>query len=158
MAEGWIMVWGSLMFCSKCGEENNDGSNFCKKCGAALNPPGAGDRLSDESATGLEPNVAGFLCYGIWWITGIVFLLVEKEDQFVRFHAMQSIVIFGAIHAVIIALSVFGFIPFVGIVFRILMAVLGLASLGLWVFLMLKAYQGERYKLPYAGEFAERFL
>ena len=146
------------MHCNICGGENSYSSNYCKKCGAPLFPSSIRDRLTDESATGLEPNVAGFLCYGLWWITGIVFLVLEKEDHFVRFHAMQSIVTFGTIHAVIIAMGIFGIIPFVGIVFKIMMAILGFASLGLWLFLMLKAYQGERYKLPYAGELAQRFL
>ena len=146
------------MFCSKCGQQNSDDGNFCKKCGASLNASSQRAGLGSESATGLEPNIAGMLSYAAFWLTGIAFFLVEKEDKFVRFHAMQSIVSFGVIHVVMIVLSVFGFIPFVGIMFRILMAVLFVASLGLWILLMIKAYQGERYMLPVAGEMAERYI
>lgn len=103
-----------------------------------------------KTSTGLEPNIAGLLCYVLGWITGIVFLILEKENQFVRFHAIQSIVVFGAITVVNIVLN---FIPIIGWIIAWLLWVLAII---LWIFLMLKAYRGEMYKLPIAGNFAEK--
>ena len=62
-----------------------------------------------KTSLGMEQNLEGLLCYVIGWITGIIFLLLEKDNKFVRFHAVQSIVIFGAFTVVII---IFRFIPF----------------------------------------------
>ena len=103
-----------------------------------------------KTSMGLEPNVAGLLCYVLGWLTGIIFLIMEKENQFVRFHAMQSIVTFGAFTVVSIVLC---FIPFVG---WVLGGLLGLPALVLWIVLMMKAYQGLKFKLPVAGDFAEK--
>ncbi len=100
--------------------------------------------------TGIKPNVAGLLAYLLGFVTGLVFLLIEKSNKFVRFHAMQSIVVFGVIFMVQWIVS---FVPGVGVVVSGLLSILGVA---LWVVLMVKAYQGERYKLPWAGEIAEK--
>lgn len=105
-----------------------------------------------KTSTGLEENVAGLLCYVLGWITGLVFFMLEKENQFVRFHAMQSIVVFGVLSVASIVLS---FIPFVGWVISWIIGILGFI---LWIALMIKAYQGQRYKLPWAGNFAERHI
>lgn len=105
-----------------------------------------------KTSMGLEQNIAGLLCYVLGWVTGIIFLILEKESQFVRFHAMQSIVVFGAITVVDIILS---FIPFIGWVLSWIVSVLAFI---LWIVLMVKAYQGQRYKLPWAGNFAEKQL
>jgi uncharacterized membrane protein len=143
------------MFCSKCGAENADDSGFCKQCGAQTGSSGA---VTTGSSTSLEPNVAGLLCYVLSWITGLIFILIEKENEFVRFHAMQSIVVFGGITIIQILLAILGIIPAIGILFTILGWIVWLGSVVLWVLLMVKAYQGERYKLPIAGNFAEKYL
>jgi len=104
----------------------------------------------EKTSTGLAANVAGLLCYVLGWISGLVFILIEKENKFVRFHAMQSIVTFGALTIVSIIIS---FIPFIGWILGWLISILGLI---LWIVLMVKAYQGQRYKLPWAGDFAEK--
>ncbi|UCH52044.1 MAG: DUF4870 domain-containing protein [Chloroflexota bacterium] len=93
-----------------------------------------------SSATGLEPNVAGLLCYVAGWVSGIVFLVLEKDNQFVRFHAMQSIVTFGILT---IASILLGWIPFVGNFFA---CAIGILIFILWIVLMVEAYQGELYK------------
>lgn len=115
--------------------------------------------MSEEkkSSTGLESNIGGLLSYVLGWITGLIFFLVEVKDEFVRFHAMQSIIVFGAITVVGIVLSVLQLIPGIGILFTVLSALVGLFAFVLWIVLMVKAYQGERYKLPWAGELAERY-
>jgi uncharacterized membrane protein len=103
-----------------------------------------------KSSTGLDENVAGLLSYLFGWITGLIFFLVEKDSKFVRFHAMQSIVVFGTFT---VASIVFRLIPFIGWVLQIILSILALV---LWIILMIKAYQGEKYKLPWAGDIADK--
>jgi uncharacterized membrane protein len=103
----------------------------------------------EVSSTGLDPNLAGLLCYLLGLITGIVFLIIEKENRFVRFHAYQSLAVFGALFVLSL---IAGFIPLIGKPISFLLAPVGLI---LWILLMVKAYQGERYKLPVAGDWAE---
>ena len=103
-----------------------------------------------KTSMGVEPNLAGLLCYVLGWVTGLIFFILEKENQFVRFHAMQSIAVFGAITVVVIIL---GFIPIIG---WIIAWLIGILAFILWIVLMLKAYQGQKYKLPWAGNFAEK--
>jgi len=79
-----------------------------------------------------------------------VFILIEKENKFVRFHAMQSIIVFGVLSVASIILR---WIPFLGLV---IVPLIGLLGLILWIVLMVKAYQGEKYKLPWAGNLAEK--
>jgi uncharacterized membrane protein len=105
-----------------------------------------------SSTTQLEPNIAGLLCYLAGWITGIIFLVIEQKNKFVRFHAMQSIVTFGFLTIASILLSA---IPFVG---DYLAFAIGILIFILWIILMVKAYQGELYKLPVAGNVAESIL
>jgi uncharacterized membrane protein len=105
---------------------------------------------TSKSSTGMQPNVAGLLCYLVGFVTGIVFLIIEKENKFVRFHAMQSIIVFGGLFVLQIIL---GFIPIIGWAIGLL---LGIASLILWILLMVKAYNGEMYKLPVVGDMAEQ--
>ncbi|MFO8009515.1 MAG: DUF4870 domain-containing protein [Dehalococcoidia bacterium] len=140
------------MYCPSCGTENDEGGGFCKQCGASL---GAGRPASGGQTTSLEPNVAGLLCYVLGWLTGLIFILIEKEDRFVRFHAMQSIAVFGGLTVLMILLSILAFIPVIGILFYILQILVGLAGLILWILLMVRAYQGNTYKVPIAGKFAE---
>ncbi len=104
----------------------------------------------EKTSTGMEQNVAGLLCYVLGWITGLIFYLIEKENKFVRFHAMQSIVVFGALTIVSLILSV---IPLIGWLISGLLWIFGLV---LWILLMIKAYQNQWYKLPIAGDFAEK--
>ena len=104
----------------------------------------------EKTSTGLTENVAGLLCYVLGWISGIVFLLIEPENKFVRFHAIQSIVVFGAIT---VAGIILGWIPVIGGFVSWVLSVLGFI---LWIVLMVKAYQGTKYKLPWAGNFAEK--
>ncbi len=96
----------------------------------------------------LEENVEGALCYALGFITGVVFLLLEKENKFVRFHAMQSLIVF-------LGLFIITAIPFIGWLASIFVAPLGLI---LWLVLIYKAYQGEKFKLPIVGDFAEKQL
>ena len=105
----------------------------------------------EKTSTGLEANVAGLLCYVLGWVSGLVFILIEKENKFVRFHAMQSIIVFGALT---VANFILSWIPVIG---GFLAWVIGLLGLVLWIVLMIKAYQGATYKLPWAGNLAEKW-
>lgn len=106
----------------------------------------------EKTSSGLQENVAGLLCYVVGWIGGLVFILIEPENQFVRFHAMQSIIVFGALNVIWIPLQ---FIPLLAILIGWLLGGLGFV---LWIVLMVKAYQGTMYKLPVAGDLAEKWL
>lgn len=102
-----------------------------------------------KTSTGMQANVAALLCYAVGWVTGLIFFLDEKENKFVRFHAFQSMVVFGAVTILSVVLTV----TVVGIVF---VPILGIAEIILWIVLMVKAYQGEKFKLPVAGDMAEK--
>jgi uncharacterized membrane protein len=104
-----------------------------------------------KTDTGLEEKVAGLLCYVLGWISGIVFLILEPKNKFVRYHAIQSIIVFGAIT---IAMGILNWIPFIG---PFLAWALGVLAIILWVVLMVKAYQGTKYKLPVSGDQAEKW-
>ncbi len=107
-----------------------------------------------KSSTGLEDNVAGLLCYVLGWITGIVFLIIERESKFVRFHAIQSIIVFGALNLISSIIIPLTWIPFIGWIFGFALAII---TLVLWILLMIRAYHGEQYKVPVAGNLAERW-
>ncbi|MFZ3167458.1 MAG: DUF4870 domain-containing protein [Candidatus Methanoperedens sp.] len=105
---------------------------------------------NNKTALGIDENIEGLLCYVLGFITGILFLVLEKDNKFVRFHAMQSIATFLIIFVISM---VIGFIPVIG---WLLSPLIGLVALILWLLLMFKAYKGEKYKLPIAGDFAEQ--
>ena len=103
-----------------------------------------------KTSLGLDENVAGALAYGLGWITGLALLLTERDNRFVRFHAMQSTIVFGALCALwFVGLS----IPLLG--WLISFILIPPLSAVLWLLLMFKAYQGDRFKLPFAGDIAE---
>jgi uncharacterized membrane protein len=104
----------------------------------------------NKTSTGLQENVAGLLCYVLGWVTGVVFLILEKENKTIKFHAMQSIITFGALTVIQIIL---GFIPFVGWILGI---IVWLLTVVLWILLMVKAYQGQMWKVPVAGDIAAK--
>jgi uncharacterized membrane protein len=105
----------------------------------------------EKSSIGLDGNVAGALAYAMGWVTGVALLLIERENAFVRFHALQSALAFGALSVawmISLSIPIFGwFLAFV---------VIPPFSVVLWLFMMFKAYQGERYKLPVVGDVAEQ--
>ena len=154
-----------MAFCGKCGSSVSDGAPFCPQCGApvaaaAAPPPMA---MAPAGTSGLQENVAGLLCYLLGWLTGIIFLLIDKRP-FVRFHAAQSMVVFGGLHILSIAVGIFfgaGFMFHGGLgVFGVWSAVYGLINLVafiLWILLMVKAYQHERFEVPIAAGIAKGF-
>jgi len=104
-----------------------------------------------KTGTGLSDTTAGILCYVLGWITGIIFLILEPNNKYIRFHAFQSIIVFGTITVI---LMIFGWIPYIGIVIN---AIVGAAGFVLWLVLIIQASQNKKYKLPYAGDYAEKW-
>jgi uncharacterized membrane protein len=105
----------------------------------------------NRTALGLDENVAAVLAYALGWITGVALLLIERENQFVRFHAIQSTLVFGVLCGVwFIGLS----IPFVGWIISLF--VIPVVSAAIWLLMMFMAYQGRYFKLPFAGNIAEQ--
>lgn len=116
-----------------------------------------------QGSTGLAPNLAGALSYLLGAITGILFLVLEKESRFVRFHAAQSIGVTVALFAVNIVLAVLGtvlaFIPIIGwLIGLALSLVIGFGSFGLWLYLMYRAYQGDEWEVPLVGPQVRRYM
>ncbi len=105
----------------------------------------------EKTSLGIDENIESLLCYVLGWVTGLVFFLLEKENKTVRFHAVQSMVVFGALSVLQIVLAA------LRLPGTLLLPVIGLIGLVLWVLLMVKAYQGERFKLPIAGDIAEKY-
>ena len=131
------------------------------------NPPPV---QSGKSSTGLDENIASLIAYLAGWVSGLIFFLIEKDSRLVRFHAMQSILLnvgLGVIWIVlVIVVSILVIIlgqvssALAGIVslLSVLLYLLGgLVTVLAWVWCLIKAYQGQMYKLPILGDFAEKF-
>jgi len=153
-----------MPFCKACGQEIGSAS-FCPKCGAnqgsaAPSAAGYASAPAVSGTEGVQENVAGLLCYVLGWLTGIIFLLIDKRP-WVRFHAAQSIAVFGGLTIVQIALT-FMHAVIGGLIGWTLLSLigmlLGLLWLVLWVLLMIKAYQHETFRVPIAADIAEGLL
>lgn len=103
-----------------------------------------------NTSTGLSENIAGLLCYLGWWISGIIFILLEPSNRYVRFHAMQALITFGILS---VAGTIFNSIPVLNWFGWIFWA----PGLILWIIGMIKAYQGEVFKFPWVGNVAENW-
>jgi uncharacterized membrane protein len=117
--------------------------------------------VTDRTSTGIDQNTAALLSYIFTWVSGLIFFLLEKDNKYVRFHALQSILL-GISWVVIsvllvIVMQILSYIPFLG---GFLRTILGLAYFAAYfivlIMAMFKAFQGERYKLPIIGDIAER--
>lgn len=115
-----------------------------------------------KTSLGLEENIEGALCYVLGWVTGLIFYLLEKENKFVRFHAMQSMLVFFPLWVLSFIL---GGGLFFGIYFWYVFPILvwiswliWIVMLILWIVLIIKAYQHEMYKLPIVGDIAEKSI
>lgn len=163
-----------MAHCTKCGAEVADNAAFCGSCGAAQSAPPSATPVASPVPVGsaapaapaqsqMAENIAGFLSYILGWITGLIFYFVDKRP-YVRFHAAQSIVVFGGLHILYFVLGAFlGFSLFAGgwTGFSFGWAIYGLLDLlafVLWILLMIKAYQGERFRVPIAADLAEKIF
>src|SRR5580658_10382978 len=151
-----------MAFCSACGSDVG-GAAFCPKCGAAqgaaaapASAPAGGAPVAAAGTSGLEENVAGLLCYILGWITGLIFFLIDKRP-FVRFHAAQSIALSIGLFAVYLIIGVlFTMLHFMSMGFLALAIypLLALLVFIVWIFMMYKAYQHEKFMLPIIGPIA----
>jgi uncharacterized membrane protein len=154
-----------MAFCSKCGTEVAAGAAFCPKCGQSQSSGAAAPTAQGTQSTqsGMDENVAGLLCYVLGWVTGLIFFLIDKRP-FVRFHAAQSIVVFGGLHIILIVLGIgFGAGMFMMRGFgafgmgAALYGLVDLVAFILWILLMVKAYQHELFEVPIAAGIAKSF-
>ncbi len=105
----------------------------------------------ESTSLGMRARTAGWLCYLFGWVTGLIFFLLERENRFVRFHAMQSLLFFGILS---VLEGVFSYVPFFGPIG----GALGLVMFIGWIVMMVKAHRGEYYKLPLFGDLAESLI
>ena len=146
-----------MAFCKSCGQDVGTAA-FCPKCGASQGPAASPAMAPAVSPTeGLQENVAGLLCYIAGWISGLIFLLIDRRP-FVRFHAVQSIG-FNIGIVVVYAAVAFSFMMLhflhLGVLALALYPILGLLVFAGWIFMMYKAYQHEKFMLPIIGDIAE---
>ena len=118
---------------------------------------GGGGAAPAPAGAGMPDNTAGMVAY-ITIIPAIIFLVMEPYNKrpFVRFHAFQNIFFCVAWIALSIILSIIAAIPVIGWLTLILWPIIGLGGLVLWVMLLLKANQGQMWKLPFIGELAAK--
>jgi uncharacterized membrane protein len=158
-----------MAYCTKCGAAVAENAAFCAACGAPQSSvPNAGQGAAPAATpTPTQPqmaeNIAGLLCYALGWLTGLIFYFIDKRP-YVRFHAAQSIVVFGGLHILLFAFGMFfgisllagGWTGFsLGYAIH---SLVGLATFVLWILLMIKAYQGERFRVPVAADFAGKIF
>src|ERR1035438_8410851 len=162
-----------MAHCTKCGTEVPATAQFCPNCGqtqpaAPVQPAAPYQPPAATAGAGMSENAAATLSYVLGWLTGFIFFLIDKRP-YVRFHAAQSIVTFGGLSIIHRLVAVMfglgwafgGFSPFggyghfAGFGFGImLLALIGLLMFVLWIVCMIKAYQGERFMVPIAGDIA----
>jgi uncharacterized membrane protein len=116
----------------------------------------------ENSSTGLSPRVAGLLCYAAAWASGLLLVAIERDSRYVRFHAWQSLLGFGAL--TLFALGAWGVTILMAFVspaaFRVMGYVTQIAWIALgaaWLLAVVMVAQGRRWKMPLVGKWAERF-
>ena len=144
-----------MAFCPVCGTQIVEGA-ACPKCAAGSAQPSV-PVASVTTGGGLTDNMAGMLAY-FSFIPAIVFLVLEpyNKSRFIRFHAFQCLFLTAALVALGIALAIVAIIPIIGLITIPLHFVIWLACIALWIVLILKAYQGQMFKLPVIGDMAEK--
>jgi len=176
-----------MAFCSACGASLPDQALYCSRCSAAVaqvsleiedntsvlpasaerlasrsQPPVASSGPAADAGLPIPENIAGVVAY-ITIIPALVFLLLEpfRRNLFVRFHAMQHLLLFGAALGCLVAASVLWMIlqliPFIRVLVFPFAGLIGLAWFFLWLLLVVKAYHHEMFKLPWIGDYAEEW-
>ena len=119
--------------------------------------------MNGPTSTGVDARLSSVLCYAGWWLTGLVFLFAERRHDGVRFHAAQSIVVFGTLSAALFACGGASAVAFLIAVpsasfqiLQVLGSVLWVAAAGMWLVLLLRTWQGETWQVPLAGDLARK--
>jgi uncharacterized membrane protein len=139
-----------MAFCNMCGAQIADGTTTCAACSSK-------GGVTTATSPGLADNVAGMLAY-ITIIPAIIFLVMEpyNRNRFIRFHSFQCIFLCVAVIALHIALSVLAIVPLMVFITLPLHVLVSLGALVVWIILLIKANQGQMYKLPFIGDLAEK--
>jgi uncharacterized membrane protein len=153
--------------CTKCGSEVPASAQFCATCGQPQPASAWQPTAAPVAQSGMSETTAAILSYVLGWLTGIIFLLIDRRP-YVRFHAAQSVVTFGGLHVIRIVIA--GFFGFgwwtrgFGLGYGhvggfglglMLLVLLGIVGFVLWIVCMIKAAQGVRFMVPIAGEIAQ---
>lgn len=117
--------------------------------------------LAGPTSTGVDPRLSALLCYTAWWLSGLVFLIIEQQHRGVRFHAAQSLVVFGGLSLLIVLLSGLSVAMLVvsAAAFqtaRLLVYLVWIGAVGIWLLLMFRTFKGESWRVPIAGDLAAR--
>ncbi len=117
--------------------------------------------MTEPTSTGVDARLASLLCYAGWWVTGIVFLIVERQHRGVRFHAAQSLIIFGALSLVMFAAGGASAVAFfvAGASFQLLQVfgnVVWLAAVALWLGLLVRTWRGDTWRIPLVAPLADK--
>lgn len=129
----------------------------------AAGPESDAGELTGDTSTGVEPRLAAVLCYIAWWLSGLVFLIIEQRHRGVRFHAAQSIILFGGLSVLIALLSVLsvGMLVVSAAAFqaaRIVVSGVWIASIAIWLVLMFRTFKGETWRVAFVGDLASRLV
>ncbi|MEO8099877.1 MAG: hypothetical protein ABI811_19420 [Acidobacteriota bacterium] len=147
-----------MAFCPQCGSAAP--GTFCPSCGASIGTAAANPAATAHPsiAAPVDDNVIAALCYSLWFITGVLFLVLEpyNRNKNIRFHALQSIFTGLALFAVSMSLPVLAYLPVVNLLFTLVTLAYVPFCFGLWLFLMYKAYSRERFIIPVLGELAQK--
>jgi uncharacterized membrane protein len=124
-------------------------------------PPDTAGELTGSTSTGVDPRLSALLCYLAWWVSGVVFLVIEQEHRGVRFHAAQSTVLFGGLSMLIVLLAAASvaalFIsPAAFQATRMVVYLVWFGAVLLWLVVLLKTFRGESWRVPLAGDLAAR--
>ena len=119
------------------------------------------DDLDGATSTGVEPRLSALLCYTAWWLSALIFLAIEQQHRGVRFHAAQSLLLFGGLSVAIGALSGLSVAMLVVSAgafqaVRLLVYLVWIGAVGVWLVLMLRTYKGETWRIPFVADFADR--
>jgi uncharacterized membrane protein len=145
----------SMAFCNMCGAQVADGTTTCSVCaGRVATAPAS---TTTATAGGMTDNVAGMLAY-VTIIPAIIFLVMEpyNKNRFIRFHSWQCLFFAGALFVLHIGLSIFAFVPFMALITLPLHLLVSVGGFIIWIVLLMKANQGQMYKLPVIGDIAEK--
>jgi uncharacterized membrane protein len=117
--------------------------------------------VNEPTSTGVDPRLSSLLCYAAWWVSGLIFLFIEQQHRTVRFHAAQSLVLFGGLSIIIAVLSVTSVAMLMVSsgafqLTRMLVYLVWLVAVLIWLLLMYRTYNGETWRVPLAADLAAR--
>ncbi|HOV13135.1 MAG TPA: DUF4870 domain-containing protein [Spirochaetota bacterium] len=113
---------------------------------------------NNRSSIGFEQNVTAVLSYLFGWISGLIIFLLEKENRFVRFHALQSTITFLIITVINIVIGGLSVIPIIGFLFKIILGIVGIFGLIFWIVGIIFSARNEIIKFPIIGDIAESII